>query len=238
LAAQIKTFEPIYLYRYRPLGEGHFHDEMSSIRDDYLWCSNFEALNDPMEGSYSSSLNLTNHDRYRFVKDKIYDQKSAFGICSFSETHDNGPMWAHYADQFRGICIAYNFQELQRNLADQCSFVRILYGDEPCMVTQKLLSDGETAQRILSSKSYRWLHEREWRLFSPSHDRLPLGANCISRVYVGNRMTDTCKDGLLAVLADKHIEARAMKLDGYRIEFSKLQAKGYTLRPGLEDEID
>jgi hypothetical protein len=51
-------------------------------------------------------------------------------------------------------------------------------------------------------------------------------------------MTDTCKEKLLAVLDDKHVEARAMKLDGYKIEFSVLPAKGYTLRVGLEDEVD
>jgi len=107
------------------------------------------------------------------------------------------------------------------------------------MVTQgRLSSDGEIAQRILSSKSHRWLYEREWRLFCPSKDRLDLGTNCISRVYFGNRMTDTCKEKLLAVLDDKHVEARAMKLDGYKIEFSVLPAKGYTLRVGLEDEVD
>ncbi len=191
MPGQIKTFEPIYLYRYRSLsGEGACQSEISCIRENYLWCSHFEALNDPMEGSYSSSPNLTNHDRFQFVRDKIYDQKSAFGICSFSETHDNGPMWAHYADQFHGMCIAYNFHELLRALNDQCSFVRVSYEEDPCMVTQGRLSDGEIAQRILSSKSHRWLYEREWRLFCPSQGRLELGANCISRVYFGNRITD------------------------------------------------
>ena len=240
MVAQIKTFEPIYLYRYRPLAREEFYErEISAVRDDFLWCSNFLSLNDPMEGSYRGSPNLRNHGRYQFVRDKIFDQKNALGICSFSETHDNGPMWAHYSDQFQGICIAYNFRVLRESIPDECSFVRLSYEEDPYLVTQARVSEGEeVAQRILSSKSHRWLYEREWRLFCAASGKLNLERRCISRVYLGNRMDEQRRTNLLKVLADEHIEAHAMELDGYKLSFRNIKAGKFTTRPGLEDEVD
>lgn len=240
MVAQIKTFEPIYLYRYRPFRQGAvFEREISAIRDNFLWCSNFLSLNDPMEGSYRGCPNLRNHSRYQFVRDRIFDQKSALGICSFSETHDNGPMWAHYSDQFGGICIAYNFQVLRESIPDQCSFVRLSYEEDPYLLTQARASESEEiAQKILSSKSHRWLYEREWRLFCTAPGQLNLERRCISRVYLGNRMDEQRKEDLLKLLEDKHIEAHAMELDGYKLSFKNIETRKFTTRPGLEDEVD
>jgi hypothetical protein len=145
-------------------------------------------------------------------------------------------MWAHYADEFSGICIAYNFRALADALSDQCSFVRISYEEDACLVTQDRLSEGEIAQRILSSKSHRWLYEREWRLFSSDSRQSNLSKECISRVYLGNRIAEHRKSALLDLLRAKHIEAHAMNLEGYSVSFSEIQ-NGFTRRPRLEDEL-
>jgi hypothetical protein len=239
LAAVIKTFEPIHLYRYRAVdGEARLLRELKSIEENTLWCSSFTSLNDPMEGTYSGSMNLVPHDRFKFVQSRIRDEKSALGICSFSEVHDNGPMWAYYADQFKGICIAYNLECLRSALSEQFSFVRVTYEDKPCMITQRRLSDGEVALRILSSKSNRWLHEREWRLISPYQHAVTLKCNCISRVFFGNRLSRENRFAVLKLLKKKHIEAREMALNGYEMKFEKLDTGSFTTRPTLEDEID
>ena len=51
---KIKTYViPKHLYRYRSLA--NFEREMESIQMGYVYCSKYGAMNDPMEGFYSTS---------------------------------------------------------------------------------------------------------------------------------------------------------------------------------------
>jgi len=217
--AQTRTFiEPVYLYRYRSLK--NLQHELSSIRENYLWCSQFEELNDPMEGSYEASIMLRKNVNFAVIREQIYGDKGAIGICSFSETNDHELMWAHYANQFKGICIEYYFPHLLKALGGECDFVRIFYNEKTHRVFPKSVSDPLIAKRLLATKSHRWLYEREWRLMTPTNGRLPLGrGDCISRVFLGNRITDQAKRELVRVCEQQGIRHRMMAIDGYSISF-------------------
>ncbi len=83
---------------------------------------------------------LRESEDYRVVKEAILNNKSQVRMCSFSEVHNHELMWAHYADQFRGICVAYNFSRLLRHLAENVTFVRMFaplvearYGQNACV---------------------------------------------------------------------------------------------------------
>jgi hypothetical protein len=163
--ATIKSYvEPSRLYRYRSLSA--FDREMEAIENGYLFCAAYRTLNDPMEGLVSSSKLLRESEDYRTIRDSIRDNKSQIGMRSFSEVHDRQLMWAHYADQFRGICIAYNFCKLRDGLGDDVTFVRMFYNET---VPTTRLSDeepGGIAKMVLSYKNHRWLYEREWPMFA------------------------------------------------------------------------
>jgi hypothetical protein len=222
MTADIKVFEPGLLYRYRSLdGQALLEQERSAIANDYLWCSRFGVLNDPMEGSYELALKDKEGPRYQLIRHQLYSEKTGIGICSFSETNDNAIMWAHYADGFSGICIEYRFKELRQCLDDRNIFVRIAYNEGVQRLSEKAALDREAAKKVLSSKSYRWLHEREWRLFSPSTGRVKVAANSISCVYLGYRMRAESKKSITASLAKKKIPYKEMSLDGYSIRFEK-----------------
>jgi Protein of unknown function (DUF2971) len=127
--AEIKNYAiPRYLYRYRSLTK--FERELDSIENFYLYCSSYKNMNDPMEGFYSPSKVLEKHPDLELVKTEILSQKTKIGICSFCEVFNHELMWAHYANQFDGICIAYDFFKLRRVLSDQVSFSRIYYNEE------------------------------------------------------------------------------------------------------------
>ena len=101
--ATIKYYvRPQRLYRYRSLK--HLEREIDAIEDGYLFCAPYTELNDPMEGLFSSSHLLRESEDYRAIRNAIRENKAQIGMCSFSEVHDHELMWAHYADQFRGIC--------------------------------------------------------------------------------------------------------------------------------------
>jgi hypothetical protein len=220
--AQIRTLiEPTYLYRYRSLNSAEqIKNEISAIKGDYLWLSNFEELNDPMEGTYEASPMLKKDSRFGNIKEHIYGQKSSIGICSFSETNDQELMWAHYADQFRGVCIEYYLPRLLKALDKSIDFSRIFYNEKRYRVFPKSATDLDIAKKILCTKSHRWLYEREWRLFSTNTHRLNLGrGDCISQVYLGSRMRPEVKQTLVNCLSAKAIRYKTMSIDGYNISF-------------------
>ena len=80
-----------------------------------------------MEGMLRSHPRLRLHDNYSAVIDSIFENKTKTGICSFSEVNDNAPLWAHYANSFTGICIAYSFSKLLDAVEQDAAFVRVFY---------------------------------------------------------------------------------------------------------------
>jgi Protein of unknown function (DUF2971) len=222
--AQVRpTIEPVYLYRYRSICSAErLARELEAIEERYSWCSNFSELNDPMEGSYELSLRVQKHPKIEVIKQKIFDDKMGVGICSFSETNDHSLMWAHYADQFRGICIEYDFQHLLKTLNHSHEFARVSYDERVYKVGKRNADESDLAKKILATKSDRWLYEREWRLFSPTKEKLHQGAKAISRVYFGNRISSDAKFQLVSLLQTIGVRWRQMDISGYRIQFLRM----------------
>ena len=208
---------PQRLYRYRPLSE--LDREMDAIRNGYVFCSPYMKLNDPMEGLFSSSQLLRASEDYRATIEEIRDNKARIGMCSFSEVHDHELMWAHYADQFRGICIAYNFSKLLENLGKDVSFVRMYYNEMAPTVRRTDKGPSHSARMILSYKNYRWLYEREWRMFAPLGKAYYRKTACVSRVYLGYRIREDDRGQITNMLNHLRIETHDMTIDKYSICF-------------------
>jgi len=162
--ATIEQVQPQRLYRYRSLDK--FERELEAIQQNYLYCAPYTSLNDPMEGVFRASRVFRGSNNYRDARRAIVDNKTEIGMCSFSEVHDHELMWAHYADQYRGICIGYSFAKLLDHLDDDVSFVRMYYNEAVPIVRHSSQEPADAAKMVLSYKNYRWLYEREWRMFS------------------------------------------------------------------------
>lgn len=118
--AKVETYvQPRRLYRYRSLAQ--IQQELDAIENAYLYCSPYRNLNDPMEGLFTSSRLFRKSAEYRTLRNAIRDNKAQIGICSFSEVYDHELMWAHYANQFTGICVAYSFSRLLKALDREIS---------------------------------------------------------------------------------------------------------------------
>ena len=213
--ATIKSYaKPTELYRYRSLR--NFEQELEAIEQKFLYCSAFTALNDPMEGMFRSHPRLRLHDNYRDVVESILANKTNTGICSFSEDNDNGPMWAHYANNFMGICIAYSFSKLLDAVEQDASFVRVFYNQTVPTVTQ---AGPEEAKMIPSYKNYGWRYEREWRMFGPLEKVSYAQSECVTRVYLGSRIKDKHRKLITDRLAGLNVPTPEMTIDKYSISF-------------------
>lgn len=223
--------KPTTLYRYRPLGIGRLPDrkpraepaiidrELDAIEQHYVFCPTYPEMNDPMESLYAATQRVREKCDYEdFVRD-VQDEKLGIGIASFCEAWDNEVMWAHYANGFRGICVAYSVSKLMDGLDDQHSLARIVYGDQPfSMSLNGRRNQSDSARAILSAKNPMWTYEREWRLFAPLRGRAQHGPGVVKRVYLGARMNPADRRIITGRLLAIGLEVRRTRVDGYMVE--------------------
>lgn len=229
--ATIETYAtPTWLYRYRSLrprgsdGVGiadrvRLERELRAIENGYIWCGTFNQMNDPMEGFYRSNARQRQNFDYDQFSEMVRSEKLGLGIASLSETWDDELMWAHYADGFRGICIAYPLARLLRGLDEDHTLARVAYGDRPFYLNLRSLHDtGLRARAILSTKNLKWSYEREWRLFSPSSGEAQHGDGVVATVYLGMRMEPEDRRLITRRLRAAGVRVRRTLVDGYSVK--------------------
>lgn len=208
---------PRQLYRYRSLD--NLAREIEAIEEGYLYCAAYQDLNDPMEGLFASSRLLKRSKNHQAIRAEIIDRKNQLGICSFSEIYDHELMWAHYADQFKGICVAYNLSRLLEGLGEGVSFVRMYYNEKLPTVLRTNKRPSQLAKMVLSCKNYRWLHEREWRMFASLGRVHYSRTECVTRVYLGSRMESNTRRRVMDTLKRLKIPTNEMTINEYSINF-------------------
>ena len=176
------------LFRYRAANEHAF----AEIADGQGWHSRYDALNDPFEGIY---INQTADPAYDHVV------RSIRALC-FSQELRSHLLWAHYADNHRGMCLEYSFSE--EHIRACCFPVRysrdlpVLRGVERFSVPgpnqgalhMRIEDDGQ----VFLTKSQEWAYEQEYRCLSWSEDPSSVGqrrpiAGVLTGVYFGLRAT-------------------------------------------------
>lgn len=224
---RIETYaRPTWLYRYRSLKADPLSGracplqlarEIDAVRQGYIYCSRYSVLNDPMEGFYRASRLARGHEEYSAFASEVREEKLGLGIASLSETWYNELMWAHYADQFRGICVVYVTSRLLSGLDDHSSLARVAYGDKPYHINLVGLRSEARARAILSTKSLMWSYEREWRLFASCPGEARHGADTIPTIFVGMRMHPDDRIEIERRLSGTNVQVKLTKIDGYLI---------------------
>lgn len=100
--------------------------------------------------------------------------RSAIGIACLSELDDSLLMWAHYANNHRGMCVEYELLEINKQL--KFTPVPIIYSEERVCFNSLNLSEIEKDTtkifiESLTSKSPEWNYEKEWRTVRPDEQR-------------------------------------------------------------------
>lgn len=112
---------------------------------------------------------------------KVVDElpKKARLAC-LSEVQDNIPMWAHYADNHRGICIQYRLLPHRIDVARDPAPLKVDYVNErPVINTEDIFKYSgrghlgkpsaadslKVFEAMYLTKSLSWAYEQEWRVF-------------------------------------------------------------------------
>jgi len=158
-----------------------------------------------------------------------------FRILCFSSKCDVAPMWAHYADQHRGVVLKFRANDRGRASSPWINAQRIRYEDKLLLsaadVAESLKQDGKNEQfrhflqKWLCVKHPDWRHEYEWRCFTLSNFGEPprychwgVDENDFEGVYFGLNASEQNKAELI-FYAGKYPN---MKFFNSRIDGTKL----------------
>lgn len=107
------------------------------------------------------------HGQFRSLQGDFADLRTRMGIACLSEEDDSLLMWAHYANNHRGLCVEYELMGINKELG--FTPVPVIYSESrACFrsLDQEALKRDVQAVFIesITSKSPEWCYEKEWRI--------------------------------------------------------------------------
>lgn len=160
-------------------------------------------FNDPFDTPILSKY----HGKYTGeLINKAY--KDTLKISCFSKSYHNPLMWAHYADNHKGICIRYHFIDTFKEFTclKLVGFKEIKYSDEDLAKSGRKSRISVEDAFFLKGKA--WEYEKELRFFcfdrngSGRFDQYGDTTGCIKAVYFGLRCSEADKKAILNILKD------------------------------------
>ena len=185
-----QCFAPVSLYKYYGCKERHldmvrsnkmwyaapcsFNDVFDcdiSVHEDKVFQSVMQTYPDPRgirKGSKKwVELSGLVHRELRKLQQVFDGYKTNMGIACFSESDDSLLMWAHYADNHRGMCVEYELPKIASLL--KFSPVPIIYATERVSFDSLTLENPRYDAtnvfiKSITTKSPEWAYEKEWRI--------------------------------------------------------------------------
>ena len=168
------------IYKFRALSnDDDYRYVKDIIGNNRFKCSNFQELNDPMEGVFSILMESDNKEYAKEIKKiigKVYSEKMKFKISCFSADKkekrgfNNPAMWGHYANGFKGVAIEVEIKDDYKKY-----FKEMNYND--CDLTlndvggeKEIKIDDALIKKVLRHKKTAWKHEDEIRLLVNKED--------------------------------------------------------------------
>ena len=148
-------------------------------------------------------------DDYKAFDQWRHGYQSRLRVLCLSEDPCSDLMWAHYADEHRGVVFGFSTASIEERL--KCPVERVVYQDGPPAVIDhkewfrshlfgnSWQPDGDDLRRKLALTKYSsWQHEREWRFALTARQRAPVDFIDIAfpdaslvELTTGLRMDDT-----------------------------------------------
>jgi len=181
------------LYKFRALNKY----TLDILEKNRLYVSDFEKLNDSMEGLFFYC------SKQEKLSDKMREEKLEYKICSLSTTNKEPLLWAHYADNFKGICIKVQTNYNEENI-DYVS-------------KQTFLNNSTSAKKLLTQKTFHWKYEKEKRVLIKDNKNSKYIDIEIIAIYCGLRI-----EALEKKYSEKLLNiAREKKIKVYQTEISE-----------------
>ena len=114
----------------------------------------------------TETINVTINELQEYINNHISDiSKNLYRIASFSESPDNIPMWYHYTDNHKGVCLEYD----KNSIDDLDHIFPAIYTKELPDVTGVMFGNQNfysvnIFEYLAFHKAHDWRYENEWRM--------------------------------------------------------------------------
>lgn len=167
------------LFKFRSIE--NFDFALDILRSHRLYCADWRALNDPMEGFFAYWTTPGSEKHLNAAAEGLSVQKRGKRICSLSATFDSHLLWAHYASGFKGLAIEVEIPD------DDPLVHKVDYRpDRFFSISPDDFKNTKLSDRVLTSKHEDWTYEQEVRILT-MNEWYPL-SQPIRRVIAGFRM--------------------------------------------------
>lgn len=242
---------PNILYKYYYLSEDEAENSirLDTLREKKIYMADCKSLNDPFDNKafFYKGEELEKYENLKEHKGRIIDDLSSFHriTCFTSNGINCMPMWAHYSNNHRGYCIAYDMNEKYNVPLRSCMFP-VQYVGKRIDVTEimkkqveNILIEKEKAMKLgkkeiliddltliwISSyysclKHISWSYENEFRCSVASNSKgMPYMNAMPKEIYVGNKCTDINKKKLIDIAYLFNIPIHFMEFDDYSLDY-------------------
>lgn len=135
---------------------------LKSLQKKANWYSRIDQLNDPYELYFIDKTGTSVYE----------DFKRTLCLCCFSKNMNSILMWSHYADNHKGVCLEWDFD----NDKNKGGFYEVEYENNIITLNEVELNRGylslnvNTNGKFLKTKFQTWEHEEEIRMIRYEDD--------------------------------------------------------------------
>lgn len=222
------------LYKYQTINK----NSISCLVSKKLWYSSPKGFNDPFEfklrdlkleeikdREWISSLRKQENGDKLGDDDSIlndiynlyYSEINKFGIVCYSELNNNILMWSHYADNHKGICLGFEFND-----TNSSGVYPVKYSDDyPNLeFTPEKIWSLDGMSKIMFQKSDCWAYEKEWRTIVVEGNVLHEYKGTLKEVIFGCRTNKEDRNLIMEILKENKIEFHEAFQDGFEFKLN------------------
>ena len=201
------------------------HSEINSVREHYI---NDLDRDDPAAQELLSMGRLKLREMLQASLTQIAEQArlkffKESGVACFTESNNNMLMWAHYADNGRGICLEFDTEFEPFTLMRKVKYVDSI--PEINSLSALIKDDFDQFIDLYCTKSDHWKYEKEWRsLHDSAGTRFTYESNALKAVYFGPEVDKSVLNIVCLILhgqnPDVKLHTSKTRDDKFSIEFS------------------
>lgn len=202
---------PEKLYKYQKIEDCR----LDTLENNELYFSSKKGLNDPFD---LSPIFYDKHEISKILEECqgdiseidsiLEDVANNMGILSLSTSPFNMPLWAHYGNNHKGICVEYDIKSiLKLNTYFKYRILKVYYINKRIDITDilkklfKYIKNNDESNQmricyslymIMTLKHKDWTYEDEWRIFMPLEECNSSGKTGryknplkVSAIYIG-----------------------------------------------------
>lgn len=139
-----------------------------------------------------------------------------FGVCSFSEKHDNVLMWSHYSENHSGACLGFDTKnEFFKTLQP------VDYKSERHDIDLENWKKEDIVFKVMLRKLRSWCYEKEWRLIrKPGKELVPFSPDMLKSVIFGARCPETRIKLVKTLIGSRKVNFYKAEIDKYEYKLN------------------